>query len=627
MSVRSCYFCTDNMKYTLIHLLSRLRLLIAVFLFGIGALSILQAQVQATVTSSPGARQDEKSIHVQWSSQDESKWHEDNDGRLDIMSLKAHIGPEVLQPNQKGTTVFHLTFDQPCRIECLIRVNVIDPAESIYLYDKNTGGLIADLKPSGQSSFLTPPFDPENTEIVWKRIEGDGNKSDITIENIYYDPVHPSDNRAIGFGTALPCHPNAACKTDSLSRLISNSDVRIRLVMQEGIGWCSGSLINTTRKDKTPFLLTAYHCTFNYTPLYDMWRFDFQYKSPDCPNPATEPQYFSLTGCALKASGQASDFLLVLLDNDIPADQEVTFAGWDRDPGKAPDTTYLVHHPNADIRKFSTCTDSAVIHPYQIGWSEGYTTPANHHFRFKFTEGGHEKGSSGGGAYNQDFHLIGQLHGGTSGCEDVNVAYVGRLAKSWDLGPTPPQRLKDWLDPDNTGVTQLEAIENISASDMVDIHGIIKDPLGRPVRNVKIHVSGSTEEDMTTDADGKFQLLHVNRNAQYIFTPEKAANPANGLNVFDLLAIQKHLLAKELFTANWQLIAADATNNGEITVGDILLVLKLILGKIQYFPSSNAWRFDPAQVTLDSLPPGPQNEVQIMGIKIGDVNATSDPSQ
>ena len=126
---------------------------------------------------------------------------------------------------------------------------------------------------------------------------------------------------------------------------------------------------------------------------------------------------------------------------------------------------------------------------------------------------------------------------------------------------------------------------------------------------------------------GKFDLLQINRSGNYIFTPEKSVNPANGLSAFDLLAIQKHLLSKELFTAGWQLVAADATNNGEVTVGDILLILKLILGKIQYFPSSSAWRFNPATIELDSLPPGPQNEVQIMGIKIGDVNASADPSQ
>jgi hypothetical protein len=99
------------------------------------------------------------------------------------------------------------------------------------------------------------------------------------------------------------------------------------------------------------------------------------------------------------------------------------------------------------------------------------------------------------------------------------------------------------------------------------------------------------------------------------------------LNVFDLLDIQKHLLAKQIFPNHWQLIAADATNNGDVTVGDILVILKLILGKIAYMPSSDSWRFDPPSIQLHSLPPGQQEEMQIMGIKIGDVNGTADPGQ
>ncbi|HEX5111657.1 MAG TPA: carboxypeptidase regulatory-like domain-containing protein [Saprospiraceae bacterium] len=615
------------MKYSSTTFPSAIRVLAILVFFTIGQFTDLDAQVRAIVTASASARQGEKDVHISWSAQDESKWHEANDGMLDIMSLKTQIGKEVFQPKPNEFSVSQLTFDHPCKIECLIKVNTIASSESIYLYDKNTGDLIFDFKSTGKSSFLTPSFNPETTSIIWRTRGGGAAQSDFSIENIYFDPTDSRGDRDIGFGTALACHPNAACKTDSLSKLISNSDVRIRLVMEEGIGWCTGTMINNTRNDKSPLLLTAYHCTFNFTPHYDMWRFDFQYTSPTCPNPPVEPQFFSLTGCELKASGQASDFLLVRLNNDIPADQPVTIAGWDRDINAIPDTTYLVHHPNADIRKFSTCINPAVIHPNQIGWAEGYTTQAFHHFRLKFTEGGHEKGSSGGGVYNQDFHLIGQLHGGTSGCEITNNAYIGRLSKSWDLGPTSSQRLKDWLDPDNTGVVQLESLENISPGQIVDIHGIVKDPLGRPVKNVKIVVTGSKEEEMITDADGKFNLAQVNRNGQYTFTPEKNINQANGLNVFDLLDIQKHLLAKQIFPNSWQLIAADATNNGDITVGDILLILKLILGKIQYYPSSNSWRFDPPSVQIDSLPPGEPNEVQIMGIKIGDVNGNADPGQ
>jgi hypothetical protein len=358
-----------------------------------------------------------------------------------------------------------------------------------------------------------------------------------------------------------------------------------------------------------------------------MWRFDFQFKSDSCPNPTTEPQYFSLTGCALKASGQASDFLLVLLENPIPVNQPVTFAGWDHDEATIPDTSYLIHHPNADIRKFSTCVNPAVIHPNQIGWSEGYTTPANHHFHFKFTEGGHEPGSSGGPLFNEHYYLVGQLHGGTAGCENNNNAFAGRFAKSWNLGSTPEGRLKDWLDPDQTGLIRIPSLANISPDEIVNIHGIVLDPIGRTVKNAKLKITGSVTETLLTDESGTFEIHGVNRNGQYTITPEKTENPSNGLNALDLLAIQKHLLVKDTFDFAWQHIAADATNNHEITVGDILVLLKLLLGKIQILPTSPSWRFDPPQVVLDSLPPGDPAEIQIMAIKIGDLNNTANPKE
>ncbi|HSF87914.1 MAG TPA: carboxypeptidase regulatory-like domain-containing protein, partial [Saprospiraceae bacterium] len=332
-------------------------------------------------------------------------------------------------------------------------------------------------------------------------------------------------------------------------------------------------------------------------------------------------------GCDLIAGGQASDFLLLLLSEDVPLNQEVTFAGWDRDDTARPDTSYLVHHPNADIRKLSTSVNEATIHPNQIGWTEGYTTPAHHHFRMKFTEGGHEPGSSGGPLFNQDGYLVGQLHGGTAGCESTNNAFIGRLSKSWNLGSTPQERLRDWLDPDQTGLTKISSIENKASGDIVTIHGLVSDPAGRPVKNAVLKVTGSLTETITTSDDGTFQLLNVNRNGQYIITPEKNDFPTNGLNAIDLVAIQKHLLGKDTFDLPWQYVAADATNNTMLSVGDIVVLQRLLLGKIQNLPSSPSWRFEPPQVIIDPIPSGEPAEIDIMCIKIGDLNGTADPKK
>lgn len=60
---------------------------------------------------------------------------------------------------------------------------------------------------------------------------------------------------------------------------------------------------------------------------------------------------------------------------------------------------------------------------------------------------------------NQNHQIVGQLHGGQDiRCESaLKASYYGRFDKSWDYGNVATRRLKDWLDPGNTGITQLEA--------------------------------------------------------------------------------------------------------------------------------------------------------------------------
>ncbi|MEO5906898.1 MAG: hypothetical protein ABIQ11_09240, partial [Saprospiraceae bacterium] len=614
------YFCYLLVKTATDQLISMIRYLFPLLLILI-SISDLAAQVQGIIRHQRQTIERLEVISITWKAADEVAWKNENKDRLEVMAVKTGIQSKSLL-HSEGTSDVIFDIGNSGQIEVLFTFELRVPGEEIILKDKLSGEILLSLSASDQPKILTPEFDPAQTELLWK-----GDKSVFEISTVYVHEQQSGRNRGIGFGTALTCHPNAACKEDSMMRLISNSAVRIRMVNEEGIGWCSGSFVNNTLNDKSPLVLTANHCTFEYTPIYDLWRFDLQYKSDSCPNPSSEPTVLSLTGCALKAKGQASDFFLVLLDDNVPAGQQVTFAGWNRDDVATPDTTYLVHHPNADIRKLSTCINKATIHPSQIGWSEGYTTPAHHHFKFKFTEGGHQAGSSGGPVFNQVGLIVAGLHGGSSGCEVDNSAYAGRLSKSWNLGANSSERLRDWLDPLNLNVVEWPSIENASAADLASINGIIQESKGRPLKNVEIEVTGSVHEFLSTDDQGKFILSSVSRSGTYTIKPSKNTVPLNGVNVLDLVAIQKHLLARDTLDFSWQHIAADATNNQSVNVGDIILLLKLLLNKITYLPTSPSWRFDPPQFIINTFPPGENIDIQFKAVKIGDVNGTADPNQ
>lgn len=588
----------------------------------------VSGQVDSRIHFENGRNAGEFNVVINWSDRDELKWKKDNLPHLEIMAIRTDFNSAMIPVSSTNTSAYLFSLSAETEIELLLEIEQMANGEYLNLVDNATGKTLFSTSNKTDTKFLLPSIHSSRLRLEWINSTGINYKSKFFIKRIFvHDHITERDGRGIGYGTALACIPNAACKQDSILQLISKSSVRIRMVMAEGIGWCSGSFVNNTRNDKTPYILTAYHCTFNYTPEYDLWRFDIQYRTDSCANTIKEPLLRSLTGCVLKAGRQASDFILLELEDDPPSNYEITFAGWRRDETNTPDTSYLAHHPNADVRKFSTCTNKALVHGAQINWSEGYSTPPNYHYRFKFTEGGHQPGSSGGPVFNQDGYLIGQLHGGVSGCESLNVAYTGRLSKSWDQGTTINDRLKDWLDPDATGVTTLAALENLAESDMAEIHGTVVDPFGRPIKNVAIVISGGLQDTVVTDDEGHFILTDVNRNGQYHITPLKDDNQTNGINVIDLIAIQKHLLGKDTLDFPWQFIAADATSNDDLSVGDILVLLRLLLGKITHLPSTPSWKFQPELIDVNTIPPGGPMEVHILGIKIGDLNGSSDPGQ
>ena len=76
------------------------------------------------------------------------------------------------------------------------------------------------------------------------------------------------------------------------------------MVFQQGMGWCSGSLINNTRNDGTPYYLTAFHCQHGYTPYYHLWRFDFNYEAVGCDNPPSIPSFQPMIGAGIQSNAR-----------------------------------------------------------------------------------------------------------------------------------------------------------------------------------------------------------------------------------------------------------------------------------------------------------------------------------
>lgn len=257
---------------------------------------------------------------------------------------------------------------------------------------------------------------------------------------------------AKAFGGSGSCMNNVNCPVGANYQDIKRSVV---CLVSGGSEFCTGALVNNTANDGKPYVLTANHCV---SGSVTNWVFRFNWEAPACANPGTNPTSVSVSGASLVANRAGSDFALLLIGNGtssaIPANYNVFFSGWDRNNVAAP-SAVAIHHPSGDIKKisFTQTPNSSATWNGADCWKTG-----------TWTDGVTEPGSSGSPLYNPDKRIVGQLYGGPSACQWENNSangfdYYGKFSTSWDVGTTPATRLKEWLDPGNTGATTLDGYD------------------------------------------------------------------------------------------------------------------------------------------------------------------------
>lgn len=270
---------------------------------------------------------------------------------------------------------------------------------------------------------------------------------------------------------SLPCMINVACEEGDGWEDQIKGIARLSIKIGWAYYWCSGSLINNTSNDRTPYLLTAEHCGEGATTGdLTQWIFYFNYQSATCTG-NYGPSSSTVTGCTLKAKDpitgfDGSDFELVKLNATPPTGYGVYYNGWNRLNVPA-DSGVCLHHPAGDIKKVST-----YLTMISSTWWNG--TPS--HWRVTWTETVNglsimEGGSSGSPIFDQDGLIMGDLSGGyeSNSCSNPSPAWFGKVWYSWDqMGSTPSTRLMDWLDPTNTGKTKQQGISSQILPPVVD---------------------------------------------------------------------------------------------------------------------------------------------------------------
>lgn len=243
----------------------------------------------------------------------------------------------------------------------------------------------------------------------------------------------------------------------------------VAVIGLDGGTFCTGFLVNNARNDCAPLFMTAAHCGIgpnNAASLVAYWNFQNsscrQPNSPQSGGAGNGTLNDFNTGAKHLASYSPSDFTLVEFDDPVSETANAFFAGWVVDDTPPQDTVICVHHPSTDEKRISF-----EFGPTHIGdWgSGGDVVPGGDHVIVPDWDiGTTEGGSSGSPLFDREGHVVGQLHGGGAACGNNDYDSYGWFYTSWEGGGTPSTRLKDWLDPDDTGITRLEGRSQMACS-------------------------------------------------------------------------------------------------------------------------------------------------------------------
>jgi len=279
--------------------------------------------------------------------------------------------------------------------------------------------------------------------------------NDFTITKIGYDYKNAFGNQG-----SEPCEVNINCAEGNDWQTEKRAVAKLLIDNQY---YCSGTLINSTRYDGTPYFITAEHCV-HYESEAENTIFYFNYESADCDGFRTDTIQ-TVAGATVIATGKNRnlDFSLLELSTAPPEEYNPYYVGWNRS-ATPPSNVTCIHHPNGDIKRISKDYDETIIGDFGGGY-DSYS----HWQILRWDLGATEGGSSGSALFNSMHQLVGTLTGGQANCTNPINDYFSRIDRAWADYSEDFYQLKNWLDPQNTGVEYIDGYDPYTIKNKLDL--------------------------------------------------------------------------------------------------------------------------------------------------------------
>ncbi len=378
-----------------------------------------------------------------------------------------------------------------------------DPLFKVYFSDPSKTQSYGPLKPDANGNIWTPVINGNVAVLSITKPHNIKATNDLKIAkvNLGFRDFNSLNNQQ---GCTLDTVCDEASEIQSQARSVARYTVLGQTV-------CTGTLVNNTNLDRTPYFLTAQHCNLTVSTAPSTV-FYWGYQASICNGDRDGSLEQVSFGATLRAKDNATDLALLELYEVPPSEFTPFWSGWDNSRS-AVSQSYSIHHPQGLEKSVAFNFDPLTI---TNGYSHLEDANANFWRVNNWNLGSTTSGSSGAGLWNSNNQLIGILTGGDATCDNpLAPDWYAQLAAQWSLNSWKHAQLKNWLAPDNSDVNHITGIDTCE----VEVGSIVLEPSSPAINElINFTYQNDNTEQQTTEIQWDF-----NNDGNYDATGESVS--------------------------------------------------------------------------------------------------------